>query len=67
MAGQGVRDGWRARPLTNSFGSCVVIPNEKKGSTDRIAVRALWAFVRSVAQPRMVLQCDSEPAIIDVV
>ncbi len=28
---------------------------------------ALRAFVRSVAQPWMALQCDSEPAIIDVV
>ncbi len=51
----------------DAFGSRVVIPTEKKGSPDRIAVVALRAFVRSVAQPRMVLQCDCEPAIVDVV
>ena len=47
--------------------SGAVIPTEKKGSTDKIAVLALKAFIASVAQPKMVLQCDSENAIKDVV
>ena len=53
--------------VDDAFGSCAVIPTEKKGSTDKIAVLALRAFVASVAQPKMVLQCDLENAIKDVV
>ena len=52
--------------VDDAFDRGVAIPTERKGGKGPIAVRALAAFLQSLCQPRIILQCDSENAILDV-
>ena len=45
----------------------VAIPFEKKGNRDPFASRSLAAFARHVGHPKVIIQVDSERALIAVV
>ena len=53
--------------VDDSFGRCAAICVERKGARDVLGVQALSAFSRSLGQPRLVIQSDGEPAILELV
>ena len=52
--------------VDDSFGRCVAICVERKGARDVLGVKVLSAFARSLGQPRLVIQSDGEPAILEL-
>ena len=53
--------------VDDAFDRSVAIPVERKGSTDKLAVAGLTAFVRSLGQPSITIQSDAEYAIVSLV
>ena len=52
--------------VNDSFCRCVAICVERKGARDVLGVKALAAFVRSLGQPRLIIQSAREHSIVDL-